>query len=81
MSDVEMSDADKGIDRDVSSSIDDALTAVNAAVEAQQHDPGNQTDPNDMAVMSGLLQVQSELQSVAQSQAADIASWSDDAGD
>lgn len=70
MPEDEPDDAD--IDRQVSSSIDDAVTAINSAVEIQQQDPGNATDPNDQAVMQGLLGVQSSLHDVAQSQKADM---------
>jgi hypothetical protein len=65
-------DNDDAIDATVSGHIANALDAVNSAVEAQRGDPGNNNDPNDMAVMSGLMAVQSRLGGVAESQQLDM---------
>jgi hypothetical protein len=65
-------DGGAALDAAVNDKIGTALDAVNDALDAQRGDPGNATDANDQAVMTGLIGVQSRLGDVAAAQSRDM---------
>jgi hypothetical protein len=65
-------DDDAAADQAVSAALSDASDALDAAIEAQRADPGNASDPNDQAVMSGLVAAKARISDVAAAQQRDM---------
>ena len=64
---------DAAVDQAVQGKIGDALDSLGAAIEQQQSDPGMMSgDPNDAAVMQGLMDSHARLSDAQRAQATDM---------